>query len=119
MKISYQQLFIILLCAFQQLPAVTLFNNSDSPIKYNVFNKRWLKLYSFCKPFPKHRGTLPAHESKILDDLDSQTKYVVTFYDVHNAQHNQRRIIQGDTQELVFDIKNQTPKELPAFIDMQ
>lgn len=119
MKISYQQLCLILLCVSQQLPAVTLFNNSDSPIKYNIFNKRWLQLYSFCKPFPKHRGTLAAHESKIINDLDSKTKYVVTFYDVHNAQHNQRYIIQGEAQELIFDIKNQITKNLPAFIDMQ
>jgi hypothetical protein len=119
MKISYQQLCFILLCASQQLPAVTLFNNSDWPIKYNIFNKRWLKLYSFCKPFPKHRGTIQAQQSKIINDLDPQTKYVVTFYDVHNAQHNQRYTIQGDAPDLAFDIKNKTYKELPAFVDLQ
>ena len=119
MKISYQQLLVLLLCLTSQLSATTLHNNSDYAIKYNVFNKRWLQLYSFCKPFPKHRGTLQAHASKKIQDLDAKADYVVTFYDVHNAQHNQRHIIKGDRKKLVFDAKHKITKELPAFVDMQ
>jgi hypothetical protein len=119
MKISYQQLLIILLCVSQQTSAITLYNNSDRSIKYNIFSKRWLQLYSFFKPFPIHRGTLSKHTSHKIKDLDKQTKYVITFYDVHNAQHNQRFIIQGNARKLVFDVKNKITKELPSFAELQ
>lgn len=118
MKLSYQQLFVILLCTYQQLSAITLYNNSDNPIKYNIFNKEWLQ-YSFFKPFPIARGTLSPHACQKINNLDEQTKYVVTFYDVHNAHHNQRFMIQGDRKKVVFTIKNKTTKKWPPFVKMQ
>ncbi|MBV8661339.1 MAG: hypothetical protein JO129_04310 [Candidatus Dependentiae bacterium] len=119
MKLLHQQLFVILLCSFSQISGTILYNNSDNPIKYNIFNKQWLQLYSFFKPFPIARGTLLPHSFHQINNLDEQTKYIVTFYDVHNAHHNERFIIQGNKKKLVFTTKNKKNKSWSSFVNMR
>jgi len=97
MKLSYQQLCFLLLYV-PTINATTLYNNSDVSIKFNIFKKHWI-LY---QPFPEYSGTLQPHTSKIFDNLDPEIDYIITFYDVHNAKHNQRNFITGNTKKVTF-----------------
>ena len=112
MKISYQQLLIIMLTISQSLDAVMLYNKSNNSIKYNIFNKKWSAISQL---FPKHTGTIPANSSYKINDLDPSIQYVVTFYNVHDAQYNQRFVIKGSDKKLEFNQKSKTQLELPAF----
>jgi len=97
MKLSYQQLCIFLLCT-ETINATTLHNNSNISIKFNIFKKQWI-LY---QPFPEYSGTLQPQSSKNFDNLNPEIDYIITFYDVHNAQHNQRHFITGATKNVTF-----------------
>jgi|GEM_PF-1565723 len=112
MKISYQQLLIIILSFSQSIDAVMLYNKSNNSIKYNIFNKKWSEINQL---FPKNTGTIPANSSYEVNDLDPSVQYVVTFYNVHDAQYNQRFVIEGSDKKLEFHQKQKSQLELPAF----
>ena len=113
MKISYQQqLLIIMLTLSQSIDAVILYNKSNNPVKYNIFSKKWSAINQL---FPKHTGSIPADSSYEINDLDPSMQYVVTFYNVHDAQYNQRFVIKGSDKKLDFKQTSKTPVELPTF----
>lgn len=101
MKISYQQLFILLLCFSHSISAITLYNKSNETIRFNVFpnDKR---LFHF-NIFPKKFGKIAPRSSCKINNLDPEKEYLVTFYDVYNYQNNKMYSVSGKTKKLLFN----------------
>ena len=108
MKTSYQQLCIMFLCMFQSISAITLYNKSDTPIRFNIFKKNFAEhCYSF-DPFPKKFGKISAHSFTEVKKLDPKSDYVVTFYDVYNCKNNKIFIIKCNTKKISFTTDDAT-----------
>ena len=104
MKISYQQLCIMFLCMSQSISAVTLYNNSDTTIRFNIFKKNFAQdCYNF-DPLPKKFGKISPGSSNEINNLDPNNDYIVTFYDVYNCKNNKVFVIKGDVDRLSFNI---------------
>jgi len=101
MKISYQQLCIILLCISQSISAITLHNKSNEIIRFNIFpNDKRLFYFNI---FPKKFGKIAPRSSCKINNLNPDKEYLVTFYDVYNFKNNKMYTISGKTKKLLFN----------------
>ena len=106
MKVSYQQLFIMFLCMSQSISAVTLYNESNSTIRFNIFKKNFIQQGYNIDPLPKKFGKIAPHSSQHIKNLDPKYDYIVTFYDVYNFQNNKIMTFKGSTKKLSFEPDN-------------
>lgn len=104
MKISYQNLYIILFCVSQSISAVTLHNKSNTLIRYKIFKKDFIQKGYNIDPWPKSFGKIAPYSLKRIKNLDPKIDYIVTFYDVYNYKNNKVYEIKGATKKLNFKI---------------
>lgn len=102
MKISYQQICILLLCVSQSISAITLYNKSNTTIRFNIFKKDYLQQFYNIDPLPKSFGKIAPQSYKKTKKLDPSCEYTVTFYDVYNAQNNKVITIKGDQKIIIY-----------------
>ena len=108
MKISYQQLFIMILCIAQPISAITLCNTSNSTIRFNIFKKKLIQHGYKFDPFSKGSGKISPHASYQINNLDPNDDYTVTFYDVYNCKNNKVFTVKGNKRKLLFRIDDES-----------